>query len=87
MPPAEFEPTVPASEPPQTCAARIPVTIVNSYGDTMVLLRVTAVTNNIRHAEFTWTIWRLDDNDDDDLDDLDYLYTKKKRKKQNGGVY
>jgi len=58
---------------------------MNSYGDTMVLLRVTVVTNSIRQVEFTLTIWRLDDDDDDD--DLDDLDKKKNKNKQNGGVY
>lgn len=51
---------------------------------TMVLLRVTAITNNIRQAEFTVTIWRLDADDDDDDHDLDDLYKKKNKKKKNG---
>ena len=50
---------------------------MNCDGDTVVFLRVTAITIKIRRAEFTLTIWRLDDDDDDDddydldLDDLD----------------
>ena len=56
----------------------------------MVLLRVTAITNSIRQAEFTLTIWGLDDDDDGDGGggdhDRDDLDKKKNKKKKNARV-
>ena len=49
---------------------------------TVVLLRAMAITNKIRQAEFTLTIWRLDDDDDDDDRDLDDLDKKKNKKEE-----